>query len=52
MASLLDNIMWHCLSGPHARFAAGSGPVRRYASGFSPIVGCQDPEHPDFATLA
>jgi len=52
MASLLDNIIWNCLSGPHARFAAGSGAVRRYASGFSPIVGCQDPDHPDFTALA
>ena len=49
---LLDNIMWNCLSGPHARFATGAGAVRRYAPGFSPIVGCADPQHPDFATLA
>lgn len=48
---LLDNIMWSCLSGPHARFAAGDGPVRRYARGFSPIVGCADPQRPDFAAL-
>jgi len=51
MRQLLDNIMWNCLSGPHAKFATGAGPVRRYAPGFSPIVGCEDPEHPDFATL-
>jgi ribosomal protein S18 acetylase RimI-like enzyme len=49
---LLDNIMWNCLSGPHARFAVGTGAVRRYAPGFSPILGCADPEHPDFARLA
>jgi ribosomal protein S18 acetylase RimI-like enzyme len=52
MSALLDNIMWNCLSGPHARFAAGAGDVRRYAPGFSPIVGCRDPERPDFAALA
>ena len=52
VATLLDNIIWNCLSGPHAHFAAGSGPVRRYAPGFSPIVGCEDPHHPDFTTLA
>jgi hypothetical protein len=23
--ALLDNVMWHCLSGPHAKFATGSG---------------------------
>ena len=48
---LLDNIMWNCLSGPHAKFAAGAGAVRRYAPGFSPIVGCEDPDNPDFDTL-
>ena len=43
MKQLLDNIMWNCLSGPHAKFATGSGAVRRYAPGFSPIVGCENP---------
>jgi len=52
MRQLLDNIMWNCLSGPHAHFATGTDGVRRYAPGFSPIVGCIDPERPDFATLA
>lgn len=51
MTSLLDNIMWSCLSGPHAKFATGEGPVRRYAPGFSPIVGFEDPHNPDFDTL-
>lgn len=52
MIPLLDNIMWNCLSGPHAMFATGEGAVRRYAPGFSPIVGFEDPHHPDFDTLA
>jgi ribosomal protein S18 acetylase RimI-like enzyme len=52
MSPLLDNIMWNCLSGPHARFATGTGSVRRYARGFSPIVGCEDPQRPDFGALA
>jgi len=51
MKQLLDNIMWNCLSGPHAKFATGFGTVRRYAPGFSPIVGCENPEKPDFETL-
>jgi GNAT superfamily N-acetyltransferase len=51
MKHLLENVMWNCLSGPQARFATGGGAVRRYAPGFSPIVGCQDPEHPDFREL-
>jgi GNAT superfamily N-acetyltransferase len=50
--SLLDNIMWNCLSGPHAKFATGEGSVRRYAPGFSPIAGFEDPHRPDLATLA
>lgn len=52
MTSQLDNIIWNCLSGPHAGFASGSGDVRRYARGFSPIVGCREPQRPDFDTLA
>jgi ribosomal protein S18 acetylase RimI-like enzyme len=51
MYPLLDNIMWNCLSGPHAKFAAGEGDVRRYAQGFSPILGFAHPEQPDFAAL-
>jgi ribosomal protein S18 acetylase RimI-like enzyme len=52
MLHLLDNIAWHTLTGPHARFASGSGAVRRYTRGFSPIVGFADPDRPDFAALA
>ena len=52
MNSALDNIMWHCLSGPHAHFATGAGAVRRYAPGFSPIVGCAEPTQPDFDELS
>ncbi len=39
------------MSGPHAQFSTGAGSVRRYARGFSPIVGCENPQRPDFATL-
>jgi ribosomal protein S18 acetylase RimI-like enzyme len=52
MASLLDNIMWNCLAGPHAHFSTGTDSIRRYAPGFSPIVGCRDPHHPDFDALS
>jgi len=52
MNSPLDNIMWNCLSGPHAVFASGEGDVRRYAPGFSPIIGCRDPLEPDFDLLS
>lgn len=52
MKHLLDNITWHTLVGPHARFAAGTDCVRRYARGFSPIVGFSDPQAPDLSELA
>jgi ribosomal protein S18 acetylase RimI-like enzyme len=48
---LLDNIAWHTLAGPHARFASGGQVARRYARGFSPIVGFADAARPDFAAL-
>jgi len=52
MKHLLDNIFWHTLAGPHARYASGTGDARRYARGFSPIIGFADPTHPNFAALA
>jgi len=51
MLDLLDNITWHSLSGPHARFSAGGAAARRYARGFSPILGFADPVRPDFDAL-
>ena len=51
MTHLLDNITWHTLIGPHARFASGTGGARRYARGFSPIVGFASPEDPEFESL-
>jgi ribosomal protein S18 acetylase RimI-like enzyme len=51
MSQLLDNIFWHSLSGAHACYAAGAGKARRYAQGFSPILGFEDAEHPDFNAL-
>lgn len=50
--ALLDNVMWHTLSGPHARFSTGTDQARRYAPGFSPILGFADVQHPDFGALA
>jgi ribosomal protein S18 acetylase RimI-like enzyme len=51
MRHLLDNIVWNALSGPQARFSAGTRDAKRYASGFSPIVGFADPARPDFDGL-
>jgi len=49
---LLDNIAWHSLVGPHARFAAGTADARRYARGFSPIVGFAEAARPNFDALS
>ena len=51
MTSILLNVAWDSLSGPHARFSSGSDVARRYAEGFSPIAGFSDPEDPDLASL-
>ncbi|MDM0112307.1 GNAT family N-acetyltransferase [Variovorax sp. J22R133] len=48
---LLDNIPWHSLTGPHARYSLGTGGARRYAPGFSPIIAFANPASPDFAAL-
>jgi ribosomal protein S18 acetylase RimI-like enzyme len=51
MTHILDNIVWHALSGPQAKFSAGNDEARRYAQGFSPIVGFADQAHPNFGAL-
>jgi GNAT superfamily N-acetyltransferase len=51
MKQLLDNIFWHALSGPQAKFAAGNHAARRYAPGFSPIVAFADQLRPDLSAL-
>ena len=48
---LLDNISWHSLVGPHARYSTGTNEARRYSRGFSPIVAFADVERPNFASL-
>lgn len=52
MRSLLDNVIWHTLTGNHAAHANGEGEARRYASGFSPMLGFADPERPRLDQLA
>ena len=52
MTHLLDNITWHALAGPHAKFAVGTDEARRYAPGFSPIVGFANAEQPNLDALA
>lgn len=48
---LLDNILWHALSGPQAHLAVGGATARRYAPGFSPMLGFASLQQPDFAAL-
>lgn len=52
MENLLDNIVWHTLSGPHLPFAMGNAGVRRYVEGFPAFVGFADRTNPDFIGLA
>src|SRR6478735_9685209 len=52
MHPLFDNIFWHALTGPHAKYACGTDGARRYAPGFSPMIGFADPTQPDFAAIA
>ena len=51
MEALLDNIVWHSLSGEHSRFASGPGHARRYARGLPALAGFADPARPDFEAL-
>jgi ribosomal protein S18 acetylase RimI-like enzyme len=51
MKHLFDNIIWHTLVGPHAKYATGAIDVRRYAPGFSPIVGFANAAHPNLEAL-
>lgn len=52
MNPILDNMMWHCLSGFHKKHSSGTDSIRRYAQGFSPIIGFADQTNPDFAALS
>lgn len=48
---LLDNIVWHTLLGPHARYTTGTDTIRRYVPGFPAFIGFADPDHPDWDAL-
>jgi ribosomal protein S18 acetylase RimI-like enzyme len=51
MNHLLDNIVWHALSGPQKKFSVGAVDIRRFARGFSPIIGFADSDSPSFNSL-
>jgi len=48
---LLDNIVWHALSGPQKKFSVGTDGIRRLGPGFSPIIGFAIPETPNLDAL-
>ena len=52
MNQLLDNVVWHALTGPQKKFSAGTDDVRRFAPGFSPILGFANPEYPNLEAMA
>jgi GNAT superfamily N-acetyltransferase len=52
MNQILDNIVWHTLLGPHARYTIGTDEARRYERGFPPFVGFSDIDNPNFRALA
>jgi ribosomal protein S18 acetylase RimI-like enzyme len=51
MNDLLDNIVWHALSGPQKKFSVGTEDIRRFAPGFSPIIGFADAQSPNLNAL-
>lgn len=50
--SLLENIFWRCLEGPHRHLSGALGRARRYRAGYSPIAAFADPSVPDLQSLA
>jgi GNAT superfamily N-acetyltransferase len=48
---ILDNVIWHALTGPQAKFSVGTGSARRYAPGFAPLTGFPDAANPDLNAL-
>jgi Predicted acetyltransferase len=51
MNKLLDDIVWHALSGPQKKFSVGTDDIRRFAPGFSPIIGFVNPQRPNLNAL-
>ena len=52
MTQILDNVVWHTLAGPHARYSIGTDEIRRYVPGFPAFIGFSDVDHPNFQALA
>lgn len=51
-ASVLDNPVWHALTGRHARYAEGDGLALRYPVAVTPIAALAHPSAEAYAALA
>ena len=49
---MLDNPVWHALTGPHRPFAIGSGSARQYPRDMAPFSGLRDGSSKAYADLA
>lgn len=49
---MLDNPVWHALTGPHHPFAIGSGSARQYPRDMAPFAGLRDGSSEAYADLA
>lgn len=52
MADPLDNVVWHALTGPHAKFAIGRGKARHYPRDMAPFSAIEEPTAAAYADLA
>lgn len=51
MNGRFDNIVWHTLNGPHAKYTVGNDVARCYGKGFPPIAAFRNLHQPDFHAL-
>ena len=52
MDHVLDNPVWHALTGPHAAFAIGGGKARHYPRDMVPFSAIEDPTPAAYRDLA
>ena len=50
--NLLDNPVWHALTGPHRAFAVGRGAARHYPRDMAPFSAIAEPSEQAYADLA
>lgn len=52
MSNVLDNPIWHALTGPHARYAQGQGQARLYPRDMAPFSAIDEATPTAYADLA